>query len=66
MLALPGELLHRNQLLLHGEQLRPQVAAHLDEVGLLRRERLLQQTDGGEDRVLFRRPRRIALGKVSL
>src|SRR5205823_1422229 len=44
LLALPGQLLHRDELLLHAEQLGLQVTAQLDQVGLLRRELLLRRS----------------------
>ncbi|OLD03979.1 MAG: hypothetical protein AUI89_00490 [Gemmatimonadetes bacterium 13_1_40CM_3_65_8] len=36
----------------------------MDEVRLLRRQRLLQQPDGGQDGVPFRRPRRVTLRQI--
>jgi len=35
LLALSGQLLHRDELLLHRQQLGAQIAAHLDEIRLL-------------------------------
>jgi len=47
------------------EELGAEIASHLDEIRLLGGECLLQQPDGGQDGVPFRRPRRIALGEIS-
>src|SRR5439155_61187 len=41
LLALARQLLHRNELLLHADQVRADVAAELHQIGLLRRDRLL-------------------------
>ena len=65
LLADPRELLEIRKLLLHGQQLGAQIASHLHEIRLLGSQRLLQQPDGGHDRVPFRRPRRIALREIS-
>ena len=65
LLTLPGQFLHGDELLLHRKQLGAQVAAHLHEVRLLRRQRLLQQPDGKQDGVAFRRPRRVTLCEIS-
>jgi hypothetical protein len=66
LLALSRQLLHRDELLLHRQQLGAQIAPHLDEIGLLSGQLLLQQPNGGQDRVPFRRSRRIAFGEISL
>src|SRR5207302_9857201 len=43
LLALAGQLLHRDELLLHGEQLGLHVASQLHQVGLLRHELFLRR-----------------------
>src|SRR5256885_10758223 len=48
LLTLAGELLHRHELLLHGEEIGLHVAAHLHEVGLLRGERLRSEEHTSE------------------
>src|SRR5205823_3359599 len=55
LLALPGELLHLDELLLHGDEVGPHVAAHLNQVRLLRGERLLHGGDERTERVDVRR-----------
>jgi hypothetical protein len=66
LLALTGQFLDRNQLLLDGNELGPQITAELHEIGLLRRERLLHQPDGGHHGVLLRRPCSVTLGDLGL
>src|SRR5438105_2058394 len=60
LLALPGQLLHRDELLLHAEQLGLQVTAQLDQVGLLRRELLLRRRQEHAHGVDLGRPRAVA------
>src|SRR5207302_10767753 len=45
LLALPGQLLHLDELLLHRDEVGAHVPAHLYQIRLLRRERLLQRDD---------------------
>src|SRR2546425_516497 len=56
LLALARQLLHRDELLLHADQVRADVAAELDEIGLLGRDRLLHGGEQLEHGVDLRRP----------
>ena len=60
LLALSRQLLDGDELLLHGEQVRSRIAAHLHEVRLLRGQRLLHRRDGGAERIDLRLPHRVA------
>src|SRR4029077_1319508 len=60
LLALTGQLLHCDELLLHGEQLGLHVAAQLHQIGLLRRELLLHDGQEHAHRVDLHRTRAVA------
>ncbi len=53
LLALTRQLLHADELLLHGEQISLDVAAQLHQVGLLRRQLLLHRAEQDAHRVDF-------------
>jgi hypothetical protein len=55
LLALARQLLYLDELLLHGQQVRFHVATHLHQIGLLRREGLLQSREQRAQRIEARR-----------
>src|SRR5438552_1604858 len=66
LLALARQLLHRNELLLHADQVRADVAAELHQIGLLRRDRLLHGGEQFQHGVNLRGPVGIRPGGVGL
>src|SRR3989449_1953742 len=64
--ALARQLLHRNELLLHADQVRADVAAELHQIGLLRRDRLLHGGEQFQHGVNLRGPVGIRPGGVGL
>jgi len=65
LLALSGQLLDGDQLLLHGEQVGLHVAAQLHEIRLLGGEQLLHGGDGGEQGVALAAAPRIAARELA-
>ena len=53
LLALPHQLLNRNELLLHGEEVRSDIPTQLNGVGVLGNQRLPQRRQRHEHRVGF-------------
>ena len=66
LLALAGQLLHRHELLLHGQQIGLHFATQLHQVRLLRCERSLDGGDGGKDRIALRGARRFGAHQFRL